>query len=238
MKSFPKIATASPLKVPLLMLLSGVLLSGCAMDGAEFEDSYAATSVEERYPIKVAEAPVKMNVDARGGALRAEGLNSVIGFAQDARNNASSRITVRYAAGSASARKVAQDAVGVLVEQGVPRSMIGTGSYRGSGSVVTLSFMRKVAVTKECGDWSENMAGDASNGPYPNQGCAMQQNIAAMVANPEDFVQPRPMTPVYGISRSSAVKQYNGGVWTTGADNSQSSASGTGSSGTDSTTAN
>jgi pilus assembly protein CpaD len=205
-----------------LLMVSALLLAGCSMDGAEIEDTYVAQSARDRFPIKVAEAPVKMNIDARGGGLGSVGVNKVIGFAQDARVNATSRVAVHYASGSAKARNVAQEAVSVLVAQGVPRGMISTGSYRGSSAIVTLSFTRKVAVTRECGDWSQNLTGDQFNEPSPNEGCAIQHNIAAMVANPEDFEGPRPMTPAYGASRSLALKLYNGGELTTASGDSQS----------------
>ena len=192
------------------------------------QDHYVATDA----PITVAEAPVKMNVNARSGTLRADQLNSVIGFAQDARNNATSRITVRYASRSSAARAVAQQTVQVLADQGVPRSMIATGSYSGSSSMVTLSFHRKVAVTKECGDWSQNLGTSMTNETYPNQGCAIQQNIAAMVANPEDFETPRAMSSATGVSRSVALKKYNTGESSSssGSSSGSSSSSSTGSS--------
>lgn len=206
-----KASTAALIPAKGLVLMSGLLLAGCVMDGAEIEDNYVAQSTAERYPIRVAEAPVKMNVNAKSGSLRAEQMNSVIGFAQDARNNATSRVIVRYASGSSNAHAVAQQTVQILADQGIPRSMIATGSYRGSGAMVTLSFHRKVAVTTECGDWSENLASTMANTQYPNQGCAIQQNIAAMVANPEDFETPRSMSPATGASRSTAMKKYNTG---------------------------
>ncbi len=224
-----KISTAANYRFCATVLLSALLLAGCSMDGAEVEDSYVAQTPQERFPIKVAQAPVKLNIDARGGALGAEGMNRIIGFAQDARSNATSRVAVHYASSSAGARKVAQDAVGILVAQGIPRAMISTGSYRGSNAMVTLSFTRKVAVTKECGDWSVNLAGDQFNDPLPNNGCAIQQNMAAMVANPEDFEGPRPMTPVYGNTRSAAIAQVTGDTSSTGG-GSQGSNNGTGSS--------
>ncbi len=208
-----------------LALLSALFLAGCVADGAEFDDNYVSANHEERYPITVKEAPVKMNVSAKAGSLRADDLNRVINFAQDARGNASSRVGVHYASGSSHSRKVAHQAVEVLVDQGVPRGMISVASYKGSASVVQLSFRRKVAVTKECGDWSENLANHMYNEPYPNQGCAMQHNIAAMVANPEDFEAPRAMPPAGAASRSAAIKKYNTGE----AINSSSSSSGSGS---------
>ena len=217
-----KTSTASSLTGLSLVLLFSLALGGCVMDGAELDDGYVADSHGERYPIRVAEAPVKMNVNAKTGSLGAVQVNSVIGFAQDARNNASSRVTVRYASGSANARNVAQETVSILVDQGVPRSMIATGSYRGSATMVALTFNRKVAVTTECGDWSENLGGNQSNDPYPNMGCAQQQNIAAMVANPQDFETPRTMSPVYGNARSAALKKYNLGEWTSSKSSSTS----------------
>jgi pilus assembly protein CpaD len=198
----------------VLALMTAVLLAGCSQDYGTFDDEYVATSVEERYPIRVVDAPVKINVSAKAGSLRPEQLNSVINFAQDARGNATSIVTVSYASGSRSARNVAEQTVGVLVEQGVPRSMIRTSSYKGTAPSVTLAFHRKVAVTKECGDWSENLKGNQYNEPYPNQGCALQNNMAAMVANPEDFETPRGMSPAYGAARSSVIKKYNAGAWT------------------------
>lgn len=194
-----------------LALAAGLLLAGCNMDGAEIEDSYVQASIEERYPINVAEAPVKINISARGGALRAEQLNRVINFAQDARINATSHVRVSYSSGSSNARKVAAETVTVLVANGIPRSMIAAGSYGGSGSMVTLTFHRKVAVTKECGDWSENLTGNQFNEEYPNFGCSIQHNTAAMVANPEDFERPRAMTPVLGGTRSVAMKKFYAG---------------------------
>ena len=214
----------------MLALMTAVLLAGCSQEYGTFDDEYVATSVDERYPIKVVDAPVKINVSAKAGSLRPEQLNSVINFAQDARGNATSIVSVTYASGSRSARNVAEQTVGVLVEQGVPRSMIRTSSYRGSAASVTLSFHRKVAVTKECGDWSENLRGNNYNEPYPNQGCALQNNMAAMVANPEDFETPHGMSPVQGAARSGAIKKYNTGAWTAPNTNSSFSESDTSSS--------
>lgn len=195
----------------LLAMCSVVLLAGCQIDAADLEDNYVASSHEERYPIRVAEAPVKMNLSAKAGTLRPEQLNSVIGFAQDARNNAASRISVRWSGGSSKARMVAQEAISVMIEQGVPQSMIATGTHKGGGSTISMAFMRKVAVTKECGDWSDDLAGDQTNKSYRNHGCATQQNIAAMVANPEDFEKPRAMSPAPAAARTLPVTKYYAG---------------------------
>jgi pilus assembly protein CpaD len=47
--------------------------------------------------------------------------------------------------------------------------------------------------------------------PYWNFGCATQRNLAAMVANPSDLVQPRGETPAYSARRSVALEKYRKG---------------------------
>ena len=42
-----------------------------------------------------------------------------------------------------------------------------------------------------------------------NFGCAQQQNLAAMVANPADLVRPQPMTPADGGRRADVIKKYS-----------------------------
>jgi pilus assembly protein CpaD len=52
------------------------------------------------------------------------------------------------------------------------------------------------------------------NKPYYNFGCAYQRNMAAMVANPSDLVQPRPETPAYTVRRTEGFEKYRKGTTT------------------------
>ena len=49
------------------------------------------------------------------------------------------------------------------------------------------------------------------NRPSWNHGCATQKNLAAMVANPEDLIQPRPETPPLAARRATAMDKYRKG---------------------------
>ena len=49
------------------------------------------------------------------------------------------------------------------------------------------------------------------NRPYWNLGCAYQRNLAAMVDNPADLVQPRGETPAYTARRSVVLDKYRKG---------------------------
>ena len=100
-----------------------------------------------------------------------------------------------------------------LVRAGVPRSHIRVAPYhfgdRARTSSLRLSYLRVKAVTPTCGLWPETQPTNYRNADYDNFGCATQQNLAAMVANPADLVQPQPMTPPDGARRAAVVKTYS-----------------------------
>ena len=192
-----------------LILLSGFLLSGCQFVDVAMEDYYVPAAHYEKYPIKLVKTPVNVAVAARAGTLSPGQINAIAKFASEARSNSSSKIKVSYPSGGGQTRQVAHEIAELLANQGIARTMIVPASYRGgSGDPVHLSYTRKVAVTQECGDWSEDMSNTVRNEPYPNYGCAMQQNIAAMVANPQDFETPRAMTQIAAKNRTMAIEIY------------------------------
>lgn len=197
----------------LLLCLPISLLAGCSQDYASVDDVYVPASAEERFPIQVQDRPVKLNLPAYSGKLPPEDVNRLASFARAAKDDKSSPVSVRYPSGSSKAKSVAQQAVRVLVSQGVHRSMIHTVGYKGKSDVVSLSITRRIAATKQCGDWSENLKGNQYNEPFPNYGCSLQNNVAAMVANPEDFEGFRPMGPAYAAGRMGAMESYNSGEW-------------------------
>lgn len=48
---------------------------------------------------------------------------------------------------------------------------------------------RSTASVPGCPDWSAKSDINYANGVYPNYGCAINSNLAAMVANPEDLIK-------------------------------------------------
>ena len=65
-----------------------------------------------------------------------------------------------------------------------------------------------MAQTAECGDWTANVARTEDNLPMPNFGCAHQQNIAAVIANPNDVLTPRAETPPDAARRQQVITDY------------------------------
>ena len=55
----------------------------------------------------------------------------------------------------------------------------------------------------------------ATNQPFWNLGCATQRNVASMVDNPADLVQPRGETPPSAPRRSVVLEKYRKGEDTT-----------------------
>ena len=82
---------------------------------------------------------------------------------------------------------------------------------KGAGSNVTVSFARYTASVSECGRWDDNMATSSRNLSWNNFGCATQNNIAAMLEDPYDLVEPRGMSGLDPDRRSDILEKYRAG---------------------------
>ena len=100
-----------------------------------------------------------------------------------------------------------------LASLGVARSriMVGTHEAADGDRRVEIGYVGYVAHADPCGDWSKDLSGTASNQSAPNFGCATQHNIAAMVSDPRDLVQPQPMTESDATRRSAVLGNYEKG---------------------------
>ena len=84
-------------------------------------------------------------------------------------------------------------------------------------ATIRLSYPRIAAVAGPCGLWPEDLGPSSlnkrhsENREYYNFGCATQRNLAAMIDNPADLVQPRPETPAYTPRRTAAFEKYRKG---------------------------
>jgi pilus assembly protein CpaD len=127
-------------------------------------------------------------------------------------------LTVSTPSGSlntTSAMNVLVDVRDALSDTGIAADRISYVPYNASAkdgdAPVILSYKRYVAKASPCGNWSMDYDYDPSNGLPPNYGCASQNNLAAMVADPADLVQPRAMTPSDGDRRQTVLDKYRKG---------------------------
>ena len=92
--------------------------------------------------------------------------------------------------GATVSRGLQQDISDVIGQRGMlvgadHTAVAGTPPY---GSV-RLIVRRSSASVPGCPDWSRNAEDDAVNGISSNHGCAVNSNLAGMIANPEDLVR-------------------------------------------------
>lgn len=206
-KYFP-VSAASRMSLALFIAMTSTL-AACSNGELALDDTYVPATHYERYPIEVTRGPVKMEISSKHGTLNPAQINAISAVARTVRNSGSSRISILRPSGGGASGKVAKETYQLLVQSGIAPGMIVQKTYRGSSrGPVQLSYVRSVAVTKECGDWSSDLYNTSANEPFPNLGCATQHNIAAMVVNPDDFVVPEPTAPALASSRDRAARGY------------------------------
>jgi pilus assembly protein CpaD len=106
-----------------------------------------------------------------------------------------------------------------LANAGIPRERIMVGTRDTADRRVELGYIGYSATTASCGNWDTNAGYTASNRSMPNFGCAVQQNIAAQVADPRDLITPQPLGPGDAARRAAVYDNYRNGK-PTGAEHS------------------
>jgi pilus assembly protein CpaD len=93
---------------------------------------------------------------------------------------------------------------GLLLSQGAP---VTQGSVPSNSVRVVVSRAR--ASVPNCPNWSEDSTPTWNNRQSPNYGCAVNSNLAAMVANPEDLIRGRSgASTVDNRTSTRAVQSY------------------------------
>ena len=186
--------------------LAALLLAGCTNGAYDSRmRGFIPEYPDQRYPIEVVEGAAQLRIPLVSGRLTAEERIQVQRFAQQAYSLPGPIQVIRPAA-SLKGEVLAAEVTKELIRSGIPAERIV--HRQGKVNGVLVSMRRKIAVTKECGDWSKPLNETAMNRVYPNFGCAQQHNLAAMVDNPEDFQRPRVMTPPDSDARNAAMKKY------------------------------
>ena len=214
----PRRSGRSILGIAGLALLT-MFPAACSTTGTSDVD-LADYDYRKRHPIMISEEPEVLDIPVgmNGPALSPEIELAVRDYVLDYFATGTGWITIQVPA--AAANEIAAGSTGhavhyALVRAGVPRSAIRVAPYfvgnHARTASVRLSFLRVKAVTPKCGVWPEKVPNSFDNAQYQNYGCAYQQNIAAMVANPADFVRPRPLEPANGERRAKVISDYQQG---------------------------
>jgi len=206
-----------------------VALSGCMHTAEVATTASIPEDYRLRHPIAIEEATKSIVVfvgQGRGG-LSAEQRADVIGLAQTWLHEATGAIDADVPVGTPNARMAAdsmREIHALLAAAGVPPRGIVVRQYHPESprfmAAIRLSYPRLSAEAGPCGLWPEDIGpsvknkGYLENKQYYNFGCAYQRNMAAMVDNPSDLVQPRPETPAYTARRTEGFEKYRKGAAT------------------------
>ncbi len=196
----------------LVGLFSALLaIGGCA---SPTNGDVATINPDKLFPVTAAPAfkTLELSFGTPSGGLLPQDETRFDGFVQAylARGNGSISISVPKGPGSTEAIRYFGER---LAAMGVPRSsiLVGARTLHDGDPRVELAFITYKADAPACGDWSKNVADTASNLPMPNFGCANEHNLAAMVADPRDLVEPRNMGPSDATRRSTVLDNYEAG---------------------------
>jgi pilus assembly protein CpaD len=211
--------------VGLAVVLGACTHTDNAVTTASVPDDY-----RQRHPIVIQESDRSVVIfvgHARGG-LSASQRADVIGLAQTWLHEGTGAIDADVPVDTPNAQAAAdsfREIQALLAAAGVPPRGIAVRRYHPDDprqmATIRLNYPKISAVAGPCGLWPEDLGtsiknkGYFENKQYYNFGCAYQRNMAAMVDNPSDLVQPRPETPAYTARRTEAFEKYRKGTTTT-----------------------
>ncbi len=212
--------------------IRAALVAGCAvfLCACNTDQQVAAvpdvpTDYRLRHPITISEADhtIEIFVGSNRGELNAAQRAQVLEFAQTWKHEATGGVVVDLPVGTSNERAAAEamrTIRSILVATGVPPDGIVVRGYHPPGrnfATIRITYPRIAAQAGPCGLWPEDIGPSFNrdfmeNQPPWNQGCATQRNLAAMVDNPADLVQPRAETPIYTMRRTTVVEKYREGA--------------------------
>ena len=165
------------------------------------------------HPITVEPSYRDLKVQFTSGSMNSEDAAKFDAFLSDYRvhgngslgisvpGGASSRAAITYFGERAATSGISRDKI-----------LVSTHDTANGDQRVDVSYIAYTARTQACGDWSENESFTLDNQTPKNFGCSVQQNIAAMVADPRDLMGPGgPMGPVDTARRAVVMDHYEKG---------------------------
>ena len=224
--------TLSLNRVRTLCLLGALIgISGTLGACTDINDDVAVTAripddYRLRHPIAIQETDrsVVIFVGHARGDLSASQRADVVGLGRIWVSEGTGAIVADVPVDTPNARAAAssfREIQALLAASGVPPRGISVRHYHPDDPrtlpTIRLSYPKIAAVAGPCGLWPENLGPSIKNPSYfenkdyYNFGCAYQRNMAAMIDNPSDLVQPRAEPPAYTIRRTEGFDKYRKG---------------------------
>jgi pilus assembly protein CpaD len=209
---------------PLAILLTGLPLAACGADRAVTGSTYP-NDYRQRHPIVLAEGVRTLDVFANAAhGLDPRQREDVVAFAVEHRRYGQAPMSAQIPVGSGAeigAHRTLEAIREALAAGGMPGGHLAVSTYLvadpRASSAIRLSFPRlKAKVASKCGLWPQDLGvsdfrSDLNNEPYWNQGCALQTNVAAQVADPVDLVRGRQEGRIDTLRRAKDIENIRQG---------------------------
>jgi pilus assembly protein CpaD len=179
-------------------LVATLLLASCGGNWAAVNGQGAEVDPQVAFPITVGPHMERL-------AVTPGSESQLQGYASAFMASGNGSITV-----SAPTPEAGRHVADRLAALGVPRDRIVMGAMA-PGGAVQLSYVGYGASSPPCDNWSENYSLTLENLPTPNFGCTSQHNLAAMIADPRDLVNPQAMTPPDTERRMIVIEKWRKG---------------------------
>jgi len=211
----------------ITVIAYAMMLAACSTDRELITP--ADVDYRLRHNIAITEGPhsIVLFIGSSRGGLNGEQRADVLAFANSWRREATGGVLIDLPSGTrneVAAASALREVRAILTAAGVPPSAVGVRPYRPADpsklATMRLNYPTLVAQAGPCGLWPEDLGpsikdrGYIENKPYYNFGCAFQRNMAAMVEQPSDLLQPRPETPAYTARRTEGFDKYRKGTST------------------------
>jgi pilus assembly protein CpaD len=210
------------------VMVAAASLSGCyvannpyvPMDTAGYPNDY-----RKRHQIGLRDGSRTMEVfiGQSRGSLTPTQRAEVLAFAQVWKDEATGGVVIDVPTGTpnqVAASQALREINSIFAASGVPMQSVAVRSYTPENPAkfptLRLKYSKIVAEAGPCGLWPQDLGPSFDpyyneNRNYWNLGCANQRNLAAMVANPADLVQPRGEGEVWTSRRTTVFEKYRVG---------------------------
>jgi pilus assembly protein CpaD len=208
-----------------LALACALFVCGCNTDQQVAGVPDVPADYRMRHPITMKESDRTLDlfIGSNRGELNPTQRAQVLAFGVKWKRDATGGIVISRPVGSSNERAAADamhEIASILAASGMPPQSVGMRTYPANGpalATVRLSYPKITAQAGPCGIWPEDIGPSANrdyfeNQPMWNNGCASQRNLAAMVDDPADLVQPRAETPAYTMRRTTVFEKYREGL--------------------------
>jgi pilus assembly protein CpaD len=202
----------------------GLLVCACQTDQKITAAPDVPYDYRLRHPITVTEAErtLQIVIGANRSELTAEQRADLVAFAQNWKQEATGGVLIDLPTGTvneAAAAGALREIQSILAATGVPPRITMVRSYPANArtlATVRVTYPKVTAQAGPCGMWPEDIGPTYNrnyfeNQPHWNFGCTTQHNLAAMVENPSDLVQPHHETPPYAMRRTKVMEKYRDG---------------------------